>query len=118
VTWRITDRATFESFKRSGRFARSGPVSVVYLDDDGDRARVAYAVGRRAGGAVERNRLRRRLRAVVRTIESDGELRSGAYLVAPRREAADLGHMELTRTLREAMKRAQLEAAPPPRSRA
>ena len=71
VTWRVTDRATFEALRRSGRRARCGPVSVVYLPDGGDRARVGYAVGRRAGGAVERNRLRRRLRAVVREIEGD-----------------------------------------------
>ncbi len=35
------------------------------LNDSGP-PRVAYAVGRRAGGAVTRNRIRRRLRAVVR----------------------------------------------------
>ena len=35
------------------------------LDESGP-PRVAYAVGRRVGGAVARNRVRRRLRAVVR----------------------------------------------------
>ena len=35
VTWRITDRATFEALRRSGRRARCGPVSVVYLNDAG-----------------------------------------------------------------------------------
>ncbi len=116
MTWRITDRATFEALRRSGRRARSGPVSVVFLHDDGDRARVGYAVGRRAGGAVERNRLRRRLRALVGAIETDGELRPGAYLVTPSREATDLGHEELAGTLREAMKRAQMAGTAPNRS--
>ncbi|MGO9341420.1 MAG: ribonuclease P protein component [Acidimicrobiales bacterium] len=111
MTWRITDRATFEALRRSGRRARCGPVSVVYLDDDGDRARVAYAVGRRAGGAVERNRLRRRLRAVIREIETDTGLRPGAYLVAPGQSTAGLEHDELSRTLREAMRRAQMAGA-------
>jgi ribonuclease P protein component len=108
VTWRITDRATFEALRRSGRRARSGPVSVVYLNDDGDRARVGYAVGRRIGGAVERNRLRRRMRAVIQEIEKETGLRPGAYLVAPGRTASGLGHDELSRTLREAMRRAQM----------
>lgn len=108
VTWRITDRATFEALRRSGRRARCGPVSVVYLHDDGDRARVGYAVGRRTGGAVERNRLRRRLRAVVRDIETDEGLRPGAYLVAPGPETSGLAYKELIRTLREAMRRAQM----------
>ena len=87
----------------------SGPVSVVYLDDDGDRARVGYAVGRRTGGAVERNRLRRRLRAVVRTIETEEGLRSrglpgGPRAVRPRTS----GTKSLLGTLREAMRRAQM----------
>ena len=116
MTWRITDRATFEALRRSGRRARCGPVSVVYLHDDGDGARVGYAVGRRAGGAVERNRLRRRLRAVVQEIEADEGLRPGAYLVAPASETSGLGHEELTRTLREAMRRVQIAGASPHRS--
>jgi ribonuclease P protein component len=42
--------------------------------------RVAYAVGRRAGGAVARNRVRRRLRAATRAHAS--ELEPGrAYLI-------------------------------------
>jgi ribonuclease P protein component len=42
---------------------------------------VAYAIGRRFGNAVERNRARRRLRAAVAL--ASGELRpGGAYLFA------------------------------------
>ena len=45
--------------------------------------RVAYAVGRRVGGAVARNRVRRRLRAATRA--HAGELEPGrAYLVGAR----------------------------------
>jgi ribonuclease P protein component len=44
--------------------------------------RVAFAVGRRVGPAVARNRVRRQLRAVV--AELAPELRPGAYLVAYR----------------------------------
>ena len=42
---------------------------------------VAYAIPRRAGGAVARNRIRRRLRAAVDGIAAD--LRAGNYLVSP-----------------------------------
>ena len=43
--------------------------------------RVAYAVGRRAGGAVARNKVRRRLRAATRA--HAGEFQGGsAYLVS------------------------------------
>ena len=48
--------------------------------DGGESARVAYAISRRVGGAVQRNRLRRRLRAAAS--ELGGQLRSGAYLVS------------------------------------
>jgi len=55
----------------------------------GDHVRVAYAVGRRVGPAVVRNRLRRRLRAAAREIDlATGGLPAGAYLVSVRPEAA------------------------------
>jgi ribonuclease P protein component len=54
-------------------------------------ARVAYAVSRAVGGAVDRNRVRRRLRAIVR----GAELAPGAYLVAVAPAAALLPFDEL-----------------------
>jgi ribonuclease P protein component len=62
---------------------------------------VAYAVGKQVGGAVARNRLRRRLRAVVREIAP--ELSSGAYLVTAGREAAGISHEELKTQVTAAM---------------
>ena len=56
--------------------------------DDTDPPRVAYAVGRGVGGAVVRNRLRRRLRTVM--TELGPRLGSGAYLVGASPEAATL----------------------------
>lgn len=61
--------------------------------DDGKTARVAYAIGRTVGGAVVRNRVRRRLRAVVAEIEP--QLPPGAYLFGARREAASVPYREL-----------------------
>jgi ribonuclease P protein component len=112
VTWRVTDRATFEALRHDGKRARSGSVSVVFLDDGGDRARVAYAVGRRVGGAVERNRLRRRLRSAVSVIESEAGLSPGAYLVAPSRETSKLEYEELVSTVHRAVRRVHRENAP------
>ncbi len=63
--------------------------------------RVAYAVGRRAGGAVQRNRLRRRLRAVVSQL--DGQLRPGAYLVGAGPEASFVSFEELRAKVARAM---------------
>jgi ribonuclease P protein component len=66
----------------------------------GPRARVAYAVGRRAGKAVKRNRLRRRLRAAVDQVR---DLAPGAYLVAAGPEAAEMGFEELKEQVARAM---------------
>lgn len=61
---------------------RSGPLSVVVrLDPDRTRPAVGFAIPRRVGTAVTRNRLRRRLREVLRTLCAAGRLPAGEYLV-------------------------------------
>ncbi len=77
--WRISDRATFQAL-RAGRRARRGAISVTYLPGS-TPPRVGFAVGRGAGGAVVRNRIRRRLRAALRELQGRGALPPGAYLV-------------------------------------
>ena len=79
----VRDRATFLALRRSGRRARAGQLTLTWLADvAGDLAppRVAYAVGRRIGPAVQRNLVRRRLRAVVAEFVS--EMPPGAYLLS------------------------------------
>ena len=73
------------------------------MPGDDLRFRVAYAVGRRSGGAVVRNRIRRRLRAAV---GQAGHLAPGAYLVSAGPAAADMGFEELTKTVVQAMTQA------------
>lgn len=75
----------FEALARARR-QRSGPVSLRFCltEDSGDPPRVAYAVGRGFGTAVERNRARRRLRAAI-TLEQALLRDGGAYLLAAER---------------------------------
>ncbi|CAN5582308.1 hypothetical protein BH20ACT2_BH20ACT2_18450 [soil metagenome] len=85
---------------------RAGPVTVTFVADDAPTPpRVAFAVGRVVGGAVVRNRLRRRLRTVVAELAADPGLRSGAYLVGAGPAAVALPYEQLkasvARTLSE-----------------
>lgn len=53
-----------------------------YLPTEHDRAQFAWAVGRKVGPAVVRNRLRRQLRAIVEELARAGRVPPGAYLVS------------------------------------
>jgi ribonuclease P protein component len=102
VVWRIRDRATFEALRRDGQRSRRGPITVTFVvTGEESEPRVAYAVGKRVGGAVVRNRLRRRMRSVV--AEASGSLAPGAYLVAAGPEAADLPYENLKAQVATAM---------------
>lgn len=100
--WRITDRRTFQTLRAQGRRARRGPLTVTWLapaagDDRPPRA--AFAIGRTVGGAVLRNRIRRRLRAALRELQRDGRLPAGTYLVGGRAELAELPWTDLVALL-------------------
>ena len=102
---RVRDQRTFRALRRSPARGRSGPVAVTAvmdLEPAAGEARVAFAVGRRVGSAVVRNRVRRRLRAAARELDP----RPGAYLVAANPEAAGLGYGDLRRHLAEAIRKA------------
>ena len=64
---RLLKHADFQAVYQQGRKHFSGNVAVFYRDR-GDQAgpRVGFTVGKVLGGAVERNRIRRRMRAAVR----------------------------------------------------
>jgi ribonuclease P protein component len=87
LIWRIRDRATFDALATGGR-RRRGPISMTFLPGDSSLPpRVAYAVGRRVGPAVVRNRVRRRLRAATWAHRAELQL-GGAYLFGAAPSAA------------------------------
>ena len=108
---RVTSRRAFASLQRTPKRAGVGPVWVSFVAATDlaapirpDQPQVAYAISRRFGGAVQRNRMRRRLRAAVR--DRRAPLTSGAYLVAVSRSAADASYPQLARQLDAALDRA------------
>ena len=75
-----------------------GPLEFLYQTDGQTLPpRVAFAVGRRVGSAVLRNRIRRQLRAILRSLaRSDPDFfPSGDYLVRVFPAAASLNFSEL-----------------------
>ena len=89
---RITSRAAFAELQRSRARGASGPVRATFVPaEEGDAGvfpQVGYAIGRRCGGAVVRNSLRRRAREVVRS--EAHRLARGTYLVRLEPGAAEL----------------------------
>lgn len=99
--WRVRDVATFAALARTPHRARRGPVWVRWVPSPPvGPPRVAFAIGRKAGGAVVRNQLRRRLRAALRALE----LPDGAYLVGVGgAEASSLSYADLNACLERAV---------------
>jgi ribonuclease P protein component len=72
---------------------------------DGGPARVGYTVSKNVGGAVERNRVRRQLREIVR-LSAATHLHAGSdYVVIGRRAALGIPFARLADDLTAALKR-------------
>jgi ribonuclease P protein component len=90
---RVRDRGTFALLARA-RVCRRDPVWVRRVDARGPGPQVAYAVSRRVGNAVTRNRVRRRLRAAL--FDARDVVRAdSAYLVGATPAAASASFAEL-----------------------
>jgi ribonuclease P protein component len=92
---RLTRASEYERVKREG-FTRRGKLliaNVVPVENCGP-CRVGFVTSRRIGGAVVRNRVRRRLREIVRRHQHN--LREGFWIVLiVRRDAADATYRAL-----------------------
>lgn len=60
---------------------------------------MAFAIGRAYGPAVERNRLRRRLRAILRELDRDQELPPGLLLIGTTSTSIELTFDRLSETV-------------------
>ena len=105
---RITSRAAFAKLQRARARGSSGPVRALFLPAaegvPGVFPQVGYAIGRRCGGAVVRNALRRRAREVARS--EAASLPRGSYLVRVEPGAATLDAAEYRSDVATALRRA------------
>ena len=105
----IRTRAAFEHLARHGTRIRRSELWCHWCPDPtSTTTSVAYALGRALGPATQRNRLRRRLRVILRSLEP--QLPSGWLLIGARPAAVELTFDQLTQQL------TQLIAALPPRA--
>ena len=100
-TYRLRKNRDFQTVYRQGRYFAS-PDIVLYCKqrDMSQSSRVGFAVVRKTGGAVMRNRLRRRVREVVRLNSAELPLMGFDIIIMARPEAARKSFTELSHTFR------------------
>ncbi|MGL4438620.1 MAG: ribonuclease P protein component [Bosea sp. (in: a-proteobacteria)] len=105
---RLIKRSQFQAAAGDGRRFRSSELSVQVLDRDEGEAgvRIGLTASRKAGNAVKRNRIRRRLRAAAREAYAGCELRADVVAVA-KTETITAPYDQLVRTLHNALTKAR-----------
>jgi ribonuclease P protein component len=94
-TRRLTQASEYERVKRDG-VTRRGKLLILNVApmENSGQWRVGFVTSRRVGGAVVRNRVRRRLREIVRQYQH--ALRAGFWMVlVARRDAANASYQQL-----------------------
>lgn len=101
---RLRKRREFDEVFQKGR-SLANKVAVLYFLRQESGCRVGFAAGRRLGGAVVRNRARRRLREAVRRLR--GRMGSGwAVVLVARRGALEAEFGELLEAVESLFTRA------------
>ena len=124
---RLKQRKDFLAAAGGASVSTPGFVVQERLREDGGPARVGFTVSRKVGGAVERNRLRRQLREVVRLSAATSLTAGSDYVLVGRRAALDIPFVKLTADFAGALKRLERKRAghhgrdtppsPPPHAR-
>ena len=105
---RLTHRSEYERVRRDGTTRRGKLLMLnVALVENSGPSRAGFVTSRRIGGAVVRNRVRRRFREMVR--QHQHELREGFWIVlVARRDAADANYRALEHEWLRLAKRASI----------
>jgi ribonuclease P protein component len=101
-------KADFDAIGRSGSVRSTRLLVLRWLRTDRAVTRIGMSTPRSLGGAVQRNRVRRRLRELVREQLREREATLGAgydLLLIARPEAARASHAELREALRSLVER-------------
>jgi ribonuclease P protein component len=98
---RLSGPAAFARLRAEGRRSGKGPIRLVSRLDPTQPPRIAFAIPRKVGNAVRRNRVRRRIRAVLCELarETPGLLPPGDHLIRVTAPIDDWSHATLRTTM-------------------
>ena len=91
----VVGTGAFRVLRTEGRRVTHGPIRVRFVPAEQAEPRLAFAIGRRFGNAVERNRARRRLRPAFEQAFERNQAPIGDVLVSCSRSVLTLTHSEL-----------------------
>jgi ribonuclease P protein component len=102
---RLKRRADFRAASSGSRIAAGAFVLLARVRDDEHGARIGFTVSKQVGNAVERNRVRRRLREIVR-LSAGATMRDGHdYVLIGRRTALALPFAQMQQQFDSALHR-------------
>ena len=103
---RLRHRADFVAAAAGTKVPTGAFVLQARKRDDGGPVRVGFTVSRKVGTAVERNRVRRRLKEIVRLSAATTSLCHGHdYVLIGRRAALSLPFEQMTQDFERALRR-------------
>lgn len=104
---RLSRRDQFTYLRAHATTVREGRLRISFVDPDEaigpSEAAVAFAVPKKYGTAVRRNRVRRRLRELMRDFADRGELPTRWFLVSVMSSSEEPGYHDLSRWLGRAL---------------
>ena len=108
---RLRRKSDFDAVFREGVRSASGILALRARSRGGatstEPCRFGFAISSRLGGAVKRNRIRRRLRESARRLNVDGDCAGLDVVVIARQGAVEAGFARLDSTLTRLVRRSQ-----------
>ncbi len=109
-TYSLKKNAQFKYVHRRGKSSGSHELVLLYVP--GKTLKIGFTVGKKVGGAVVRNRVKRRLREACRPLLP--RMKRGLYVFIAREPAAQADFSRLSRAVRNTMTRQNLLSPEPP----
>ncbi len=106
---RLRKTREFAAVRRTGRSWVNGLLVLRVASNETGLSRVGFSISRRVGKAVIRNRVKRRLKEIVRQRDIAG---SWDIVITARAPAAQASYRELERAMEQLLKRARLPVPP------